>query len=293
MTILVLGARGQIGSELMARAGTRSITGLGHAQLDIGRADAVSEVIGKLNPRLIINAAAYTAVDKAESQAELAYAVNRDGPAHLAQACATESIPLFHLSTDYVFDGRKPTAYVEDDEPSPTSIYGASKLAGEQAVRERLPQHLILRVSWVFGAYGNNFVRTMLKLAQSRPELRIVADQRGAPSHAGAIAEQLLKLADRYLAGEALPWGTYHYSGAPATNWHEFAQVIFAEAVALGLLEKLPAVQAISTADYPTPAKRPANSLLSAASAHERLSLDPHAWRDGLRETLRAWKQSA
>ncbi len=293
MTILIVGAHGQVGAELMARAGSRSIVGFGHSDLDITHADAVSAAVRQIRPRLLINAAAYTAVDRAEGEPALAYAVNRDGPANLAAACGAARIPLFHLSTDYVFDGRKPGPYVESDAPLPTGIYGASKLAGEEAIRARLHAYLILRVSWVFGAHGNNFVRTMLRLTAMRPELRVVADQHGAPTYAGALADQLLALADRHGAGEALPWGTYHYCGGPATNWHDFAQVIFQEAAAVGLLPRPPTLQAISTADYPTPARRPANSRLDATQAQERLRLAPHQWRDGLRETLCTWKQSA
>lgn len=290
MSILVTGAGGQVGKELVGRAGTRKLTGLDRASLSITDESAIIAAIKSSGARVLINAAAYTAVDKAESEQAAAFAVNRDGSAALARACAQAGIPLLHLSTDYVFDGTQAEPYLESAPAAPIGAYGLSKWEGEQAIRAALPQHLIVRVAWVFGQYGANFVRTMLRLGRERSELRVVADQRGAPTHAGAIAEMLLGLADRILAGETLSWGTYHYTGAPVTTWHGFAEAIFDEALALGMLEKKPLVHAITTADYPTPAKRPANSALDMTQARARLNLQPAPWRDGLRETLKAWK---
>ncbi len=286
--ILVTGAAGQVGAELVRRADGRAVIGLERRALDIGDTDAVAHALAEHRPRVVINAAAYTAVDKAETEAEAAFAINRDGPAHLAAACAQAGIPLLHLSTDYVFDGSKAGPYTEADPVAPLGVYGASKEAGETAIRERLREHLILRVSWVFGARGHNFVRTMLHLGAEREELRVVADQHGCPTHAGAIADSLLRLTDRVLVGAALPWGTYHYTGTPATTWHGFAEAIFAEAVELGLLVRAPKVLPIETKDYPTPARRPANSVL-ALERLAALGLAPRPWRDGLREVLSEW----
>lgn len=290
MSIVVVGAGGQVGRELVARAGHRQLCGLDRAALDITSPAAVAAALAATGAGLVINAAAYTAVDKAESEQDAAFAANRDGPAALAEACATAGIPLLHLSTDYVFDGSAPAAYVESAPVAPLGVYGLSKWQGEEAIRRRLPQHVILRVSWVFGAFGNNFVRTMLRLGRERSELRVVADQRGAPTHAGAIAEALLSLADRGLRGETLPWGTYHYTGTPVTSWHGFAEAIFDDALALGLLDKKPLVHPIATAEYPTPARRPANSALDGTLAATKLQLRFAPWRDGLHETLMAWK---
>lgn len=290
MSLLITGAGGQVGRELVARAGGREHRTLDRSQLDITDADAVRAAVAGAG--IVINAAAYTAVDKAETEVEAAFAINREGPRLLALACAEAGIPLLHLSTDYVFDGTQAAAYAEDAPAAPLGVYGQSKWEGEEAIRAALRKHLIIRVAWVFGAYGNNFVKTMLRLAATRPELRVVADQHGGPTHAGAIADVLLALADRHLAGEVLPWGTYHYTGEPATTWHGFAEAIFDEAKALGLIEQPPVVHPITTADYPTPAKRPANSVLDGHQAHEKLQLARHSWIEGLRETLHAWKSS-
>ena len=292
MTILVTGAGGQVGHELALRGAGR-VTALDRARLDIADHAAIAAAIAEHRAAVLVNAAAYTAVDKAESEAEAAYAINRDAVGAMARACRQAGIPLLHLSTDYVFDGGKAGPYVETDTPNPSGVYGRSKLEGEEALRAELPEHLILRVSWVFGAHGNNFVRTMLRLGSQRPGLRVVADQAGAPTHAGAIADTLLALAARHQAGQALPWGTYHYTGAPVSSWHAFAVEIFRQARELGLLEREPAVHAITTADYPTPARRPANSALDNSLARARLGLASPDWRAGLREVLTTWKNEA
>ena len=199
MRLAIIGAKGQVGWELSQRA-----PAFGHAvlawdvdTLDITDANAVDEALASSDAHAVINAAAYTAVDKAEQEPALAFAVNRDGPAHLAAACARLRIPLLHISTDYVYDGAKIDPYVEDDPTTPLGVYGASKLAGDETVRQLLPRHLILRVSWVFGVHGHNFVKTILRLAREREELRVVADQRGCPTFAGDIADTLLELAGR------------------------------------------------------------------------------------------------
>ncbi len=288
MRIIIIGAQGQVGWEL-----TRRAPALGHdmlawdvAELDITDAAAVDRQLAASGVEVVINAAAYTAVDKAEQEPELAFAVNRDGPAHLAAACARLNIPLLHISTDYVYDGRKPGPYVENDTVTPLGVYGASKLAGDEAVRRLLRRHLILRVSWVFGIHGHNFVKTILRLAREREELRVVADQYGCPTFAGDIADTLLELAGRGAEIDACDgWGVYHYCGEPATTWHGFASAIVELARARELLP-VKTVTAITTADYPTPAARPANSVLDCARLAARLGIQPRPWRVGLEALL-------
>lgn len=291
--MVIVGAKGQIGAELVRRSAVRPLAAFARADLDIGDAAAVRAVLARVQPRVVINAAAYTAVDDAEREPERAWAVNRDGAGHLAEACAAAGIPLFHLSSDYVFDGRQTRPYREDDATSPIGVYGASKQAGEDAVRRHLAQHLILRTSWVFGAYGRNFVKAILNQAMQRSELRVVADQFGAPTYAGAIAESVLQLADRHLRGERLIWGTYHYSGQPLTQWCAFAEIICAEAFAAGLLTEIPVIRAISSADYPGAVARPAYSALDVTKAGRDLQLDSQPWIRGLRETLRNWRDAS
>ena len=290
MKILVPGGHGQIGRELLRhgeQTGHEMITA-SRAELDITDSQAVAAWVSEHKPAVVINAAAYTAVDQAEQEPELAFAVNRDGAANLAQACAECAIPLLHISTDYVFDGRQPDAYREDDPVTPLGVYGESKWQGEQTVREYCPRHIILRTSWVFGEHGHNFVRTILRLAQEREELRIVADQRGCPTHAGAIAQCLLKMAEQLTFRSGSVFGTYHYCGLPATCWHAFAEAIIAEARTLTHLPVLRVVP-ISTAEYPTPAARPANSVLDYSRLRTVFDIQPADWRRGLREVLSAW----
>jgi dTDP-4-dehydrorhamnose reductase len=232
-------------------------------------------LVASLAPDLVINAAAYTAVDKAESEQDLAFAINRDGPANLASVCDAARIPLLHLSTDYIFDGQKRTAYIETDAPAPLSIYGASKLAGEVAVRERLERHIILRTAWVFSTHGTNFVKTILRLSAERPELRVVDDQFGGPTPAGAIADALLVIAAVLRQG-ATAWGTYHYSGAPVTSWCRFARAII-DTASRQRGRTIPVVP-IATADYPTAARRPANSALDCARIASSFGLVQPEW---------------
>lgn len=287
MKILLTGANGQVGWEITRRAGNHTILALDHAALDISNAAAVQAALTASAADLVINAAAYTAVDRAEQEPEQALTVNRNGPHHLATACAQRGIPLLHLSTDYVFDGRKAGLYTEEDASAPLGVYGRSKWAGEQAVRQTLATHLILRVSWVFGEHGNNFVKTLLRLAREREQLRVVADQQGCPTYAGAIAEVLLGLADRIATGQPLAWGTYHYCGTPATTWHGFAETIVRLARAYEPL-RVREVVPITTADYPTPAARPVNSVLDCTRWQRTFGGALPPWQDGLAAMLRA-----
>ncbi len=292
MKILVTGAQGQVGSELIRQCKEQRLQmcAAGRCDMDITSENAVSLYFDSHNPDLVINAAAYTAVDKAEDEPALAFAVNRDGPALLAAECAQRHIPLLHISTDYVFDGTKSGAYDEKDQPDPQGVYGKSKLEGERAVERMLEEYIILRVAWVFGATGGNFVRTMLRLGGEREELDVVADQRGGPTWAGDIASVLLSIVEHYHKGKAIQWGTYHYTGEPVTTWYDFARDIFDAAILEGMLEKTPRINAITTAEYPTPAVRPKNSELDCHKIERELGTRQPDWRFGLKSVLKDWK---
>ena len=295
MVIAVTGASGQLGQAIQSLSTSypdHQFYFFTSAEVNITQKATIEKAWTEIHPDFCINAAAYTAVDKAEIEPQAAFAVNRDGPATLATACATAGIPLLHLSTDYVFDGSKPAPYTEDDPVAPLGTYGASKLAGEDAIRASGCVHLILRVAWVFGAHGNNFVRTMLRLGREREQLRVVADQLGGPTPAAAIADALLHLAGRHLAGETLPNGTWHFAGVPHTSWHGFANAALEAAAARGLLARVPRIDAIASAEYPTPARRPTNSRLDTTRAKVELGLDVPDWRAGLVSILDEWKSA-
>ena len=286
MKIVVTGANGQVGWELARLGGKHELLALDRAALDITDAPAVQALLEETRPAVVINAAAYTAVDRAEQEPELAFAVNREGPRHLATACRHLDIPLLHLSTDYVFDGTHSEPYREEDPVAPLGVYGRSKWEGEEAVRQNLAAHLILRVSWVFGEHGHNFVKTILRLARERDELRVVMDQHGCPTYAGDIARVLLVLAERISAGKEEAWGgTYHYCGTPATTWHGFAQAIIDLASTYEPL-RVRTLIPITTAEYPTPAQRPANSVLACDRFEARFGMRVHPWRKGLAATV-------
>lgn len=281
MKLLVFGREGQLALALRDQAGAagHAVVCLGRESLSIADADAVAAAVRAETPDLVVNAAAYTAVDKAESDPEAAFAVNGAGTRNIAVAAREAGRPFIHVSTDYVFDGGGDRPWREDDPTGPLGVYGASKLAGEQAMAELgFEQSAVLRTSWVFSPYGANFVRTMLRLGADRPELRVVADQRGRPTAAHDIADAILLMAPFVADGTAS--GLYHFGGAEPTSWHGFAQAIFAEAARHG--RPVPVVHPIATADYPTPAKRPANSVLAC----DRYLALPGAvlpdWRIGL-----------
>jgi dTDP-4-dehydrorhamnose reductase len=281
MKILVFGAGGQVGREV-CRATWPSryqLLPFERKAIDITGSAFVGETVRRERPDLVINLAAYTAVDRAESEPQAAWAVNCAGAAHLAAACDESGTPLVHLSTDYVFNGRKIDAYREEDAVDPLGVYGRSKEAGERAVRAALEQHVILRTAWVFGASGINFVKTMLRLAGERPVLRVVADQRGCPTAAADIAVALIAIAGYIERGEA-KWGTYHFAGDEAVSWHGFAQAIVD--LAMPRLATHPRVEPITTEQYPTPARRPINSVLDCGKIRETFGISSPPWRRSL-----------
>jgi dTDP-4-dehydrorhamnose reductase len=279
--VLIAGSGGQLGFELSRARWPRDVRVIAkqRAELDITDAQSVANAVAALRPSLIVNAAAYTEVDRAEDEPERAFAVNRDGVSHLAAS----GVPLIHVSTDYVFDGDKKSAYREDDAPNPLGVYGASKLAGEIAVRERLEHHVIVRASWVFGAHGKNFVKTMLRLGSERDQIRVVDDQRGCPTPAAELAAALVRIAERIVRGDA-SFGTFHFGGAPATTWYGFAQAVFEERRARG--ERAPELVPITTDQFPLKAKRAQNSELDCGAILRAYGLEQPSWRAGLGAVL-------
>lgn len=292
MKVLITGAQGQVGKELARTADNHNydVIAAGRAELDITQKSSVEDFFLKHKPDIVINAAAYTAVDKAEEEQDLAYTINQDGAKNLATACATLDIPLLHISTDYVFNGSKTEAYSEKDPVSPLGVYGKSKWLGEEAIRNELEHHIILRVAWVFGAQGDNFVKTMLRLGKERNELNVVADQYGGPSPAKNIAETLIKLISHYQHNKKLHWGTYHYCGAPKATWYDFAREIFLQACKNDLINKNVKVNPITTAQYPTPARRPENSMLDCSKIKNTFNIEMPNWKNALNDVLEELK---
>lgn len=283
--ILLFGAGGQLGQELVARATFRSVPlqALTRAEIDIADEAAIRGAIARARPSVIVNAAAYTKVDKAESEPDAARRANAIAPALLARAARAADAALVHISTDYVFDGSKTGAYTEADPVSPLGVYGRSKAEGEDAVRAALPRHLIVRTSWVYGAYGHNILKTVLRLAAECDELRFVADQRGCPTSTHDLAEAILGIAPRLAAREPLS-GTYHFAGTGATTWHGFVErVVAAQAAFTG---RRPRVIPITTADYPTPARRPANSELASGLFAATFGIRAEPWERQVEATV-------
>jgi dTDP-4-dehydrorhamnose reductase len=283
MKTLLTGGEGQLARALASAAPPRwPVTALSRAQLDIGDADAVNAAIDALRPELIINAAAYTAVDRAESEPGQAMRVNRDGAANLAAAAARLGARFVHVSTDFVFDGRSSRPYRPRDRAQPLNVYGASKLAGEAAVTAAGGRPLIVRSSWIYSARQGNFLTTMLRLMNSRPEVRVVADQIGTPTSAVSLARALWVLAQSEAAG------IVHYADAGVASWYDFAQAIVDDAGALGLAPADVRVVPIATPDYPTPARRPAFSVMDRSLAWSLVGGPPPHWRHALGEVLRS-----
>lgn len=294
--ILITGGDGQVGREFaeLPAADKIDLIRVNRAQLDVTDAASIKRIIELYQPHALINSAAYTAVDRAETETEQAYAINCEAARLLAIACREHKVKLLHISTDYVFDGTKPLeqTWLETDTCNPQSVYGASKLAGEQAILAELPDAFILRTSWVFGRFGNNFVKTMLRLGAERDSLNVVNDQFGGPTHALDIAATLVKAAG-YLIDDKIAGGIYHYGGSPHCSWQQFAEAIMQAGVAHAMLERAPTVNGIPSSDYPTPAKRPANSQMNGNKLASALGIAPSNWQHGLDTCLSYWKTSA
>ncbi|ADV28279.1 dTDP-4-dehydrorhamnose reductase [Pseudoxanthomonas suwonensis 11-1] len=290
--ILLVGGNGQLGRELR-----RSLIALGEVvamtrdgrlhdggsaiAADLDEPQRLAAVVREVAPDAVVNAAAYTAVDKAESEPEAAFRINGEAPGVLAQACAAAGIPLVHYSTDYVFDGQGTRPYREDDPTAPLGVYGASKLAGEEAIRAAGGQHLVFRTAWVYAAHSHNFLRTMLRLGAERDELRVVDDQVGTPTPAAMIAD-VTAVALRRALGDAGVSGTWHLVADGHTSWHGFAEAIFAEAVAAGVLARAPTVHPVTSAEFPTPARRPAYSRLDTSALQRDFGVQLLHWREAL-----------
>ena len=283
--LLVLGGEGQVARELAAIAPAEgwTVTRVGRAQADLSTAE-IAPLLAAHRPALVVNAAAYTAVDRAETEPAAARALNADLPARAARACAEAGTPLVHISTDYVFNGSKPQPYVEDDPLSPLGVYGATKADGERAVQAAGGRAAVVRTAWVYGAEGANFVRTMLRLAGSRDELGVVGDQHGNPTWSQDVARACLKLGDRLCGGDRDAQGVFHAAGEGDTTWAGFAAAIFAESARRG--GPSARVRPITTAEYPTPAQRPANSRLDCARLARAVGWRPGPWLGSLKQTL-------
>ncbi|VEB26987.1 dTDP-4-dehydrorhamnose reductase [Actinobacillus lignieresii] len=281
---LITGAKGQVGYCLTKQLQSKAdVLAVDRDELDITNRDAVFKVVREFSPDVIINAAAHTAVDRAESEIEPSEAINVKGPQYLAEAANEIDAIILHISTDYVFEGTGSGEYKEDDKPNPQGVYGKTKLAGERVVQQANKKHIILRTAWVFGEHGNNFVKTMLRLGKERESLGIVSDQFGGPTYAGDIAKALIQIANTILNGKQDAFGIYHFTGKPYVSWADFANTIFNEAVSQKVLEKAPLVNFISTSDYPTPAKRPANSRLDLTKIDAVFGIKPSDWQRALK----------
>lgn len=277
--ILVTGANGQIGRHLVKQlTGKVTLLATNKQTLDITNCQAVFATVQKFQPHIIINAAAYTQVDKAETEPEQAIAVNVNGAKHLAQAAQSIDAALLHISTDYVFDGTKQTPYTETDTPNPINVYGKSKLAGEQAVTAACKKSTIVRTSWVFSAYGNNFVKTILHLAQTQDTIQVVSDQIGGPTYAGDIAGFLVKIAGTIASGAWFDYGIYHYCSTPYVSRYEFAKIILAQASRQGVLCNISSLSSVRTGFDPTMASRPASAALDCQKATQNLGGQSSVW---------------
>ena len=290
MTIIVTGSKGMLGRDLSTRlkASGLYVKGFDIDDLDITLPDDILPYFKPFKPDIVVNCAAYTAVDKAESEPEMAFAVNKDGPSNLARACRELGIPLVHISTDYVFDGKANRPYREDDPVNPIGIYGQSKCEGEKAVRSQIREHLIIRTSWLYGVHGHNFVKTIFRLCREKKELRVVSDQRGCPTWTGDLSDALVSLVDRVRQNKNdIPWGTYHFCGKGKTTWHGFTEKIVELAKPHTSL-KIENVEPITTAEYPTPAQRPANSVLDCSLIANTFNITPLPWENSLSRAISA-----
>ena len=288
MKIAVTGTQGQVVRSLAERGAVRGIevVSIGRPEVDLAEPAALARAIEAAQPDVVINAAAYTAVDKAESEPAAAMAVNAAGAQAVAEAAARIGRPIVQISTDYVFDGRLARPYREEDSVNPINVYGRTKLAGEYAVAAANPHHVIVRTAWVYSPFGNNFVKTMLRLGETRDKLAIVADQSGAPTSALDIADGLILIVEKLAGGprDIALYGTFHMTGGGATNWADFAAAVFEEAAARG--RRPVAIEPIATAQYPTPAARPANSRLDIAKISQTYGVALPDWRQSVRSCV-------
>lgn len=293
MTVLVFGGNGQVGQELLRAlaplgkvvATTRSGAlpdGSACETADFGQPESLPALLDRLQPSIVVNAAAYTAVDRAEQEVDAAFAANAQAPGMIARWCAAHGVPFVHYSTDYVFDGQGSAPYREDEPTAPLGVYGTSKRDGEEAVRAAGGRHLIFRTAWVYASHGANFLRTMLRVGAERDVLRVVADQIGTPTPAALIAD----VTAQALQHPGRLSGTWHLTASGQTSWHGFAEAIFADALATGALVKVPTVEAISSSGYPTPAKRPAWSVLDNGKLQQDFGIVLPAWQDGLKRVM-------
>jgi dTDP-4-dehydrorhamnose reductase len=288
MKILTIGSKGQLGHELLIQGNNFGckILPADLPELDITDKAQVKHWLEESQPSLIVNAAAYTAVDKAETEIDFAFAVNRDGPAILADVCDMFGIPLIHISTDFIFDGKKKSPYIESDPASPLSIYGKSKLEGEKEVRSRFKKHIILRTAWLYGVHGQNFAKTMLRLGREKEVISVVADQFGSPTSAVDLAEAILQIVSRMEYSDDIKWGTYHYCGLGITTWHKFAEEILNLARNYVSI-KTKNVKPISTAEYPTKATRPPFSALDCSLIKKNFNIATKPWQESLETVIR------
>ncbi|MGD9236676.1 MAG: dTDP-4-dehydrorhamnose reductase [Desulfobacterales bacterium] len=287
MNIIITGANGQLGRELTRQAKSTGfdVHPFDRQQLDITNKNRIKQVLANRSPAVVINAAAYTNVDRAEDEPDRAHAVNTDGPAYLARYCADHRLALIHISTDYVFDGTSDRPYRESDPIAPLGIYGQSKAKGEAAVRSALPEHIIVRTSWLYSVYGHNFVNTILKLAAEKKTLKVVADQLGSPTSAADLAAATLIIARKIGTSEKSAWGTYHYCGAGITSWHALAEKIIELATPYAAFQ-IRQVEAISAAEWPTRAPRPLYSALDCTRLKVQFGIDPRPWQQSLQDTI-------
>ena len=295
MKVLVLGKEGQLSSSLAsaAKPGGFEIFAVGRPEIDLAKPETIAPAFKRYKPDLVVNTAAYTAVDKAEQEPEIAQAINAQGAGLVAEACARISRPLIHISTDYVFDGTKLSPYCEDDPVAPLGVYGRTKLEGEQRVTAACREHIILRTSWVFSPYGHNFVKTMLRLAAVRSDISVVDDQIGSPTYASHLAISILKIAQLVLSGRRASdvWGIYHAAGSGEASWYDVAREVFLQSMRLG--GPGATVHSIATSEFPTPAKRPENSRLDCSKLARAFNVCLPNWQEGISECVLLLSQDA
>jgi len=290
MTILVTGANGQVGRELIACGQQANIHmyGIDIEDVDFTDATALNRIVADLELDGVVNAAAYTAVDAAEADPGSAFAANVDGPTNLADICSQRRIPLIHISTDYVYDGVKKGAFIENDPVAPQGVYAESKARGDAAVAERLATHIIIRTAWVYSVHGHNFVKTMLRLFREKKSVSVVDDQLGCPTHAADIADAIVQILVWIKNNQEIPSGIYHYCGQGSTSWYGFAQKVLLLAAPLDRFKDVE-LRPIPTSAYPTPVKRPANSILDCTKIKQTFGIKPIAWEDGLKQMLQRY----